>query len=180
MVLKIDNSERLQFELMTEEHEDLLFDLDQDPEVMRFITDGKPSTREDIVTKYLPRMNSYTNPEKGWGIWGVSQRENSNFIGWILVRPMHYFDEARDDEDLELGWRFKRSAWGQGFATEAATTVLKTLENSGVRKFSALANEKNDASINIMKKLGMKYVKTDLHKDPLGDSTAVYYSISLD
>ncbi|MFK7769140.1 MAG: GNAT family N-acetyltransferase [Mariniblastus sp.] len=176
MVLNIENSERLCFEIMSEQHADLLFELDQDPEVMRYINGGTPSTRQEIETKYLPRMQSYTDPEKGWGIWGVRETESHQFIGWVLVRPMHYFDEARNDADLELGWRFKRESWGKGFATEAAIAVMKSLESEGVKQFSALADEKNTASINVMKKLGMEYVKTGMHKDPLGDAVVVYYS----
>ncbi len=176
MIFKIENSERLQFELMTRKHADLLFELDQDPEVMRFINGGKPSTREEIETKYLPRMESYTTPEKGWGIWGVWLTQSNEFIGWILIRPMHFFDEARNDDDLELGWRFKRSSWGKGYATEAAQAVVKALESNGVQQISALAVEKNGASINVMKKLGMEFVKTGLHKDPLGDAVLVHYS----
>ena len=161
---------------MNRTHAELLFELDQDPEVMRFINGGKPSTRQEVESKYLPRMESYTTPEKGWGIWGAWKLKPEEFIGWILVRPMHYFDEARNDDDLELGWRFKKSAWGRGYATEAAKTVMESLELNGVRQFSALAEEENEASINVMKKLGMKYLKTALHKDPLGDAEVVYYS----
>lgn len=176
MKLEIPNSERLRFELMTDVHADLLFELDQDPEVMRYINGGKPSSREEIETKYLPRMESYTTPEKGWGIWGVWILESSQFIGWILVRPMHYFDEGRNDNDLELGWRFLRSSWGKGYATEASKAVMDAHEKIGVPQFSALADEKNLGSINVMKKLGMEYEKTGLHRDPLGDAVVVYYT----
>ena len=48
-------------------------------------------------------------------------------------------------------------------------------ENGGIRKFTAYAYEMNVGSINIMTKLGMKYVKTDIVKDPLVDQEVVYY-----
>ena len=176
MSFEIENSKRLRFEMMTDKHAELLFELDQDPEVMRFITDGKTTTRREIETKYVPRMESYTDVEKGWGIWGVWLRDSSQFAGWILVRPMHFFDAARNDDDLELGWRFKQKFWGKGIATEAALAVMKALQSSGVRQFTAMAREENVASTSVMKKIGMSYRKTDLHKDPLGESMVVYYS----
>jgi RimJ/RimL family protein N-acetyltransferase len=37
----------------------------------------------------------------------------------------------------------------------------------------------NAASINIMKKLGMSYIKTDIHRDPLGDEEVVYYTLEI-
>jgi len=157
-------------------HADLLFELDQDPDVMRFINGGTPSTKDEIESIYLPRMESYTTPENGCGVWGAWLTESNEFIGWILVRPMHFFDAARNDDDLELGWRFMKSAWGKGYATEAAQAVMRSLESNGYRQFSALAEEENEASINVMKKLGMEYVKTALHKDPLGNAEVVYYT----
>ena len=175
-MVRIPNSERLRFELLNHDHADLLFNLDQDPDVMRFINGGKPSTRKEIETKYLPRMESYTTPENGWGIWGTWLTESNEFIGWILVRPMHFFDEARNDDDLELGWRFMKPAWGKGYATEAAQAVMRSLESIGCQQFSALAEEENEASINVMKKLGMEYVRKALHKDPLGDAEVVYFT----
>ncbi len=176
MPLEIKNSDRLSYALMTENDADLLFELDQNPEVMRYINGGSPSTRDEIENKYIPRMMSYRDPIKGWGIWSVTLTNTCEFIGWVLVRPMNFFNEQRNDEDLELGWRFKQTAWGQGYATEAATTVMNALEASGTHQFTAIADEANIASTNLMKRLGMTYVKTGLHKDPLGDAMVVYYS----
>ena len=176
--MKIKNSARLSYKLMDDQDIDCLFELDQNPEVMRFINGGKPSTYDDIVNIMLPRMNSYRNPQKGWGLWKVETVDEKEFIGWILVRPMDFFNEKKDDKDIELGWRFLQSSWGKGYATEAAKAVMNELINLGIYdKMSALVLKGNTASINIMKKLGMKYIKSDLHKDPLGDLEADYYSI---
>ena len=176
-MVKVLDSERLCYALMGPQDEDDLFDLDQDPAVMKYINGGKISSREHIQNVMLPRMAEYSNPEKGWGIWKVSLLDSNTFIGWILVRPMYFFDEQTAWDDWELGWRFKQSAWGKGYATEAARQVMQALQNhEDVNYFSAIAMPDNAASIGIMKKLGMRYIKTDLHKDPLGDEVVVYYS----
>jgi len=85
-----------------------------------------------------------------------------------------------------LGWRFQQAAWGKGYATEAAkagiSSFIRSIDfnNQQTKKlFSALAVPENLASIKIMKKLGMTYVKTALHLDPLGDEVAVYYQLEL-
>ena len=44
MPLEIKNSDRLSYALMTENDADLLFELDRNPEVMRYINGGTPST----------------------------------------------------------------------------------------------------------------------------------------
>ncbi len=89
---------------------------------------------------------------------------------------MDFFNENTQWNNLELGWRFFKKNWGCGYATEAAKAIMNTLKKSPkVYRFSAIAMEENLASIHIMKKLGMKFIKKDLHKDPLGDLEVVYY-----
>ncbi len=174
--MEITDSSRLCYELMTAKDAGLMFQLDQDPEVMRYVTAGKLTTREEIAEVYIPRMGSYTNPEKGWGLWKVSLIQDKLFIGWILVRPVNFFSTNPDLENLELGWRFARKSWGKGYATEAAISVRQALIEAGdCTQLSALAVEDNRASINIMLKLGMAYIKTDIHRDPLGNNEEVVY-----
>jgi len=174
--MEISDSDRLCYELMTAKDAELMFQLDQDPEVMRYVTAGKLTTREEIAEVYIPRMESYTNPAKGWGLWKVSLIQDKLFIGWILVRPVNFFSPDPGLDNLELGWRFARESWGKGYATEAAVSVRQVLIEAGnCTQLSALAVEDNQASINIMLKLGMSYIKTDVHRDPLGNNEEVVY-----
>ena len=178
--MKIKNSERLSFKLMDESDFQDLFDLDQNPEVMKYITGGKITSMQDIENVYLPRMASYTNKEKGWGLWKVNILQSNLFIGWVLVRPMDFFTDEPQFDDLELGWRFKQESWGKGYATEAAKQVMQALiENKSASQYSAIVITENSASIGIMKKLGMKFIKHDLHKDPLGNIKVDYYSLKV-
>lgn len=173
--VKVNESQRLRYEPTTEDDAELMFQLDQDPEVMRYISHGKVSTMEQIISEYMPRLAKYADAERGWGLWKAITKQDDEFIGWILVRPMGFFDGNRDDDNLELGWRFFRSAWGHGYATEAATAVMSALEGVGYRRFTAMAIEENTASVNVMKKLGMQYVKTSTHPDAHENDRVVYY-----
>jgi RimJ/RimL family protein N-acetyltransferase len=152
-------SKRLSYRLFTAEDRDELWALDQDPEVMRFITQGETSSMERIETLFIPRMMAYTIPEKGWGIWRVSRKDDDSYLGWVLVRPENFFDDQRDDACLELGWRFFKSTWGRGYASEAAAFLANELVslNAGLERFMAIADKENDASIGVMKKLGMSF-----------------------
>ncbi len=178
--MKIADSARLSYALMGAQDAELLFQLDQDTAVMQYINGGKKTTRQEVQDVFLPRMAQYTHADKGWGLWKVSITENQEFIGWILVRPMEFFSDQPQWENLELGWRFMRKSWGQGYATEAAKQVKNALfMQAPVSQFSAIAMPGNHASIAIMKKLGMSYIKTDINKDPLGDMEVVYYQENL-
>lgn len=176
--MHITPSARLSYKLMTKDDADLLFQLDQDPEVMRFLNGGRPSSMHEIKKVFVPRMESYANAQKGWGLWQVNISSCNKFIGWILVRPMNFFTDSPELDNLELGWRFLQGAWGKGYASEAALHIKNTLgQNKELQSFSAIAVEDNLGSIAVMKKIGMSYVKTYLHKDPLFESQVVYYQI---
>ncbi|NOU51532.1 GNAT family N-acetyltransferase [Pseudoalteromonas sp. JBTF-M23] len=178
--MTLANSERLSYRLMDENDAHLLFELDQDPAVMKYINGGTPNTMDDICNTFIPRLKAFTNAEQGWGLWQVNITETEQFIGWILVRPMGFFNNERDDSDLELGWRFKQCTWGKGYASEAANHIAHTLtSNPTTLSFSATALPDNLASIAIMKKLGMSFIKEYIHKDPLGDCKAVLYRKNL-
>lgn len=170
------DSDRLSFRQASDNDEEELWSLDQDPRVMRFITGGRLTTREEIRTFALPRIARYTDRQRGWGIQLVRIRGTGEAIGWILVRPMGFFDGTRDDSNPELGWRLKFDAWGCGFGTEAARHVMQSLERTGLyRKFSAMADPENHASINIMKKLGMTPVGRTSVPYPADDLHCVVY-----
>jgi RimJ/RimL family protein N-acetyltransferase len=173
-------TKRLNFKLMDENDWPLLFDLDQDPAVMQYLTRGQPTTLEQIKSKGVPRMLAFTNKDKGWGLWQVNITHSNTFIGWVLIRPMGFFTTTPDYTDLEIGWRFKKQSWGKGYATEAAMALCDSVaKHVSVKTISATALAANSGSINIMKKLGMVFIKNYAHTDELGDLPAVLYSKTL-
>lgn len=177
--MKIENSTRLSYRLMDSNDAELLFSLDQDPLVMKYISDGQISSREKINDVFIPRMEAYRNANKGWGLWQINLQETNEFIGWVLVRPMYFFSDNPEFDNLELGWRFFQSSWGKGYATEAAQQIKNALAiNKDYRAFSAIADEDNLGSIGVMKNIGMSYLKTYRHIDPLFECDVAYYQIT--
>ena len=171
----------------------LQFELDQDPMVMKYINGGRALSLEEIEMVFMPRFAAYRNLEKGWGLWKVfleqSQLSGNNFVqaepyfvGWILIRPMYFFTDKPRYNDLEIGWRFKQSTWGKGIATESAQKVIEHLLKTqpDIEYFSAIADKQNHASINIMKKLGMRYQGKLEHPDVGDDVEVVLYVKSVD
>ena len=69
--MNIENSSRLSYQLIDETDSEFLFQLDQNPDVMRYINGGVLTTREDIKDLFIPRLNAYKNVDKGWGLWKV-------------------------------------------------------------------------------------------------------------
>jgi RimJ/RimL family protein N-acetyltransferase len=180
-MLVVPPSTRLNYSLLSAEDAELLWELDQDTEVMRYINGGERTAMARIVEVMIPRMMSYRSPTQGYGIWQVRQGDNNAYLGWILIRPMDFHSDTPSTVDAEIGWRFKRSHWGQGYAVEAASAIAAAVlaKNSQLRFLSAIAMPDNAGSIGVMRKLGMQFVKRFMHRDALGDVDAVLYRLAV-
>ena len=176
--LDVPPSARCRYRLMGPDDADLLFDLDQDPEVMRFLNDGKPTPRAEVDEYFIPRMLAFTDPATGCGLWAVEDRAGGDFLGWILVRQYGFGTDYHALDNIELGWRMYRRCWGQGLATEAALAIMLAVARlPGTRRFCAIADPANLGSIAVMKKLGMQYVDDRVHKTPKQDFSVAYYDM---
>lgn len=177
--MDMTDSNRLSYHLIDKCDVKFLFLLDQNPEVMRYLNGGKPTSKQDIEKVFIPRLYAYRNKHKGWGLWKVTVIETQEDIGWILVRPMEFFSDTPEFNNIELGWRFIQSSWGKGYATEAAKHIHAVLSIlPGNQYFSATALVENTGSIQVMKNIGMKYIKTYSYSDDnLSDENAVLYQM---
>lgn len=158
-------TERLILRQFTEDDADNLFELNSDPDVVRFTPDvGQPTEYKVIQTQILPRFFSYYKKYDGYGVWAVIEKSSQEFIGWFLFRPaMHasYFDPAlANPMDIELGYRLRKVAWGKGYATEGSKALIfKGFSELGTQLVIAVALAENVASIRVMKKAGLKLEK---------------------
>src|SRR5690606_29639318 len=86
------------------------------------------------------------------GYWSIFPKDDPNaFLGWILLTP-----EDAEEPDIEIGWRLIRSAWGKGYATEAAMPVLDhAFQTVGLDRVIADINPHNAASLRVAGKIGM-------------------------
>jgi RimJ/RimL family protein N-acetyltransferase len=67
------------------------------------------------------------------------------------------FDDVNGRPEVEIGYRLIRSAWGHGYATEAAQAVATYATTLGIQRLIALIDPGNVASIRVAYKLGMHY-----------------------
>jgi len=123
--------------------------MDRDPEVTRFISGpwANPSEHRKFVVERM--KSSYPD---GLGYWSVIHTESHQFLGWVLLLP---YMAVKDE--IEIGWRFVRKYWGQGFATEAATEILgHAFPGLGLQLIVADINPLNLASMKVAGKLGLQ------------------------
>jgi RimJ/RimL family protein N-acetyltransferase len=132
--------------------------LGTDPEVMRYISNGKTRTREEAA-EVFPKLVEHWH-EHGFGVWVLEDRATSQYLGRCGLR---YLPEG--EGEIELLYTLLRHAWGRGVATEAATAALRYgFDVLKLPRIIAIAEPANRASWHIMEKLGMRYEKTIMFK----------------
>ncbi|TBL75710.1 GNAT family N-acetyltransferase [Paenibacillus thalictri] len=132
--------------------------LNQDEDVMRYFP--KRLTAEETETFYRSILSEFD--ECGFGLYAAEVKETQQFIGFIG------FHRATFESDFtpctEIGWRLRKEAWGQGYATEGAAACLRygldTLGFDEVYSFTAVVNRPSER---VMMKVGMSFVKTFDH-----------------
>ena len=71
-------TDRLVLRRFTSADADNLVSLDADPDVMRYITGGISTSREEIENEVLPAFLGYYQRYEGYGFWAVIERETGN------------------------------------------------------------------------------------------------------
>jgi RimJ/RimL family protein N-acetyltransferase len=141
-------TERLRLSPLTEADLDDLVELDGDPEVRRLV---EPL---GIIIPLEPaerRTYEWERVVAPGGFYGVRERVGNAFVGWFQLEPV----PDREDE-AELGYRLRRSAWGLGYATEGARAVVThALGVLGFRRVFAHTLTSNPASIRVLEKAGL-------------------------
>lgn len=99
-------TERLILRRFTADDADLLVELDSDPEVLRYVTGGPPTPREEIEGDILPHFLRYYELGDRYGFWAAIEKATGEFLGWFHFRPL----PGADEDEPELGYRLRRIA----------------------------------------------------------------------
>jgi len=93
--------------------------------------------------------------ERGFGPWAVEVPGVAPFIGYVgLMAPTF---ESRFTPCVEIGWRLAFTAWGHGYATEAAgLAIAYGFTDGGLDEIVSFTVAANRRSIAVMKRLGMR------------------------
>ena len=150
-------TERLLLRRFTEDDVESLVELDGDPDVMRYITGGRPTPRDEIANDVLPAYLDYYERYAGYGFWAAIEKSSGRFVGWFHFRP----EDASKPDEVELGYRLRKSVWSKGYATEGSRALIeKGFAELGVERVFATTMVVNVASRRVMEKAGLRYVRT--------------------
>lgn len=128
--------------------------LERDPDVMRYLDGG------------LPSGDGLASPDEGFlrprgtesWVWAARLKSDAAFVGWFCLYPM-------SETVAELGYRLRRSQWGQGLATEGARALVGWgFSCHAYDVIVANTMAVNQASRRVLERLGFRYLRT-VHLD---------------
>ncbi|MFC9689934.1 GNAT family N-acetyltransferase [Kribbella sp. NPDC056951] len=126
--------------------------LNADPAVMEHFP--RLVTREE--SDALIDRASASIADQGWGLWAVEVRSTGEFIGFTGMAVPRF--EAAFLPGVEIGWRLAKSAWGNGYAPEAARAALAFgFGSAGLTEIISFTATTNLPSQRVMQKIGMTH-----------------------
>lgn len=124
--------------------------MNSDPRVMEFF----PAPLDRAQSDALLALVRAEIEERGYGPYAVEERASGKLLGFTGLSVPTF--DAPFMPAVEMGWRLARTAWGQGYATEAARAVRDhAFTGLGLDEVVAFTAEWNQPSRRVMEKIGM-------------------------
>jgi RimJ/RimL family protein N-acetyltransferase len=152
---------RLRLRQFTPDDASRLFDLNSDPEVMRFLgpAPSLEALRDEIIPFHLAVYQQFDR----LGTWAAEERTTSEFLGWFHFRA----GPGQDARNVDLGYRMRRATWNKGYATEGSAALIEMgFSELGVERVFAHTMTVNTASRRVMEKCGLTLVRTAPYDGP--------------
>lgn len=145
-------TERLYLREMNARDAEYAYLLNLDPDVIKY-TGDRPFKSIGAAAIFLTDYDHYR--KYGFGRWAVINKSGNEFLGWCGLKYTAEVDE------YDIGFRFFKKYWAQGFATESAKACM----DLGFNKFKmkvivGRVMKENTGSIKVLEKLGLQFHKT--------------------
>ena len=143
-------TDRLLLRMIHADDLDHLASLLSDPDVVKYVGDGKPAGRDEAVRALESIIRHWET--HGFGRWAVVDKNTGEFIGFGGLRSLF--------GTPEVVYHLAKTHWGRGYATELARASLRFgFEERGFDRIVAITKPLNAASIHVMDKLGLRFEK---------------------
>ena len=143
-------TERLLLRQLTMDDLEFVYQHFRDPKVSQYLMDEPPPANHDEARAII---NFFLEPEaKAQNRWAIVRKADGRVIGTIgYHRWMRAYFRA------EVGYDLSPDCWGQGYMTEAFREVIRHgFERLALHRIDALVYTGNDASIQLLKRMGFK------------------------
>ena len=157
-------TERLILRSWNAEDLPLFIAMNKDERVMRYF----PALLSDAETEAFYGRIQDEFGRKGWGLYAVEIKSTGEFIGYVGLHEIGF--DADFAPGVEIGWRLAADYHNQGYATEAATAVLRSAKELGIDRLFSFTAKINTPSERVMQKIGMTKAGEFDHPMLPGDS----------
>lgn len=151
-------TQRLLIELWSEADAESFFALTWDDGFAAFpITDWRQPDLEAARRWIVENERHFAQTRLG--AFALREKATGNVVGMTAIRILRLETENRP----EITYRLRRSAWGRGYATEAARAMLAYgFDSLGFEEIAASITPDNTDSIKVATKLGMKWTGREI------------------
>lgn len=126
-------------------------------EVVRYLVDAAPRTALEAGI-FIQVLKKAKAAHPGLGVWRVAKRDNDEFLGNFSLMPMEGSD------DIEIGGRLLKAAWGSGYSIEGGIALLKyAFEELKLARVVSMSHPDNRAAIQSLLALGFQRDGTTYH-----------------
>ncbi len=136
--------------------------MNADPEVMRYFPAPLTADESDaLMTRCRDGIAQH-----GAGFWALERMQDGQFLGFVGLNCIGHDIAVKGQ--WEIGWRLARHAWGQGYATEAATaSMAHGFGPMALPRIIAYTASTNLASMAVMQRIGMTHAAAEDFDHPL-------------
>jgi RimJ/RimL family protein N-acetyltransferase len=135
-------------------------DINADPQVMRWVDDASPLDLEDTAEAIEQWEEEWD--EEGFGLFAVELLASGELAGFTGLSVPEFLPEVMPA--VAISWRLGSPFWGQGYASEAAQATLEfALQDRGLDRVISISRAGDDASENVIRKLGMVLERETVH-----------------
>jgi len=139
-----------------------------DPVAMKFY----PSTKSEAETLEWIDWNIQSYQENGFGLWALIDKGSGEFVGQAGLILQQNVDGA---DETEIAYLLERKYWGNGFATEAASSCRDlAFSRFDCERVISLIDPKNFPSIRVAGRIGMVLEK---NVQRWGKTVDVYFQL---
>jgi RimJ/RimL family protein N-acetyltransferase len=142
------HTDRLRLRPFTDADADALYELHSNAHVLRY-WDAPPWTERARAERFLAMCRRLAEEGSGARL-AIDQGPGTSFLGWCGLTQWN-----PDYRSASLGYCFTEAAWGHGYATEAARSVLRwAFDTLDLNRVQAETDTRNTASARVLEKLG--------------------------
>ena len=145
------STERLYLRPFAIEDVDALHAFAIDPEIRRALFENQILPRERIVDFIQNNMQSFR--ERSYGLFAIEIKDQHvGLVGYCGVRNFV------DSDQVELRYSILPGYWGEGYASEAATEVLRFgFQDLAIDRIIAHTDTPNQRAVRVLQRLGMTF-----------------------